>query len=469
MKIYNTLSREKEEFAPVSGKTVNMYVCGPTVYDYSHLGHARAYLAFDVVHRYLLYKKYEVNYIQNITDVDDKIINRANETKRKPSDVAEKFTKEYLADMDSLGILRPTSQPRATGVIPEMITIIKSLISKGFAYESGGDVYFSLRKFKGYGKLSGQTIDQMKVGARVEPGENKRDPLDFALWKKSKPGEPEWDSPWGKGRPGWHIECSAMSMKYGAETLDIHAGGQDLIFPHHENEIAQSEAYTGKPFAKYWLHNGFVTINKEKMSKSLGNFFTIRDILKKYSPLAVRFFLLSTSYRSPIDFSNDALEQAQRGAERLLNTYSLLILNLKSAKSSAPSAGDKKLSGELKEKKQGFLKAMDDDFNTSEAIARLFEISTLVHKYLENGKPNAAVLKEAVDLFKDFDRILGFLQFAKTELPIPESEITQMVNDREAARKTKDYAKADAIRSQLLGKGIIIEDQKDGTVRWKIK
>ncbi|MFC1454625.1 cysteine--tRNA ligase [Candidatus Undinarchaeota archaeon] len=469
MRVYNSLTNKKEEFKPIEDKHITMYVCGPTVYDYSHLGHARAYIAFDIVNRYFQYKGYDVNYIQNITDVDDKIINRANESKRDPSEIAEEFTDKFLEDMDSLGIQRPTHQPKATDVIPEMIKIIKTLIKKGYAYDVDGDVYFSLKKFENYGKLSGQTTDQMKAGARVCVDEKKKDPFDFALWKKSKPGEPKWESPWGEGRPGWHIECSAMSMKFGSETLDIHAGGQDLIFPHHENEIAQSEAYTGKPFAKYWLHNGFVTINKEKMSKSLGNFFTIRDILKKYSPLAVRFSLLSTSYRSPIDFSDELLEQAGKAAERLVNTLELLKEGIGSSKEKPYSDDEKKLSETFQKKKEEFLKAMDDDFNTSEAVARLFELSTEVHKYLENPDTNSKLLSEALAIFEDLDQILGLFQLSKKELPIPEDEINKMIQKREAARNSKDYATSDKIRDELLEKGILLEDQKDGGVRWKVK
>jgi len=459
MKVYNTLTRKKEEFVPLSGKTVGIYVCGPTVYDYSHLGHARSYVAFDVIVRYLRYRGYKVKYVQNFTDVDDKIINRANERGIEPTELAEDFIKAYLEDMDALGIARPNIQPRATKLIPEMIKIIKGLLEKGYAYESSGNVYYNVSKFPKYGKLANLSKDNLLAGARVEPEPGKKAPEDFALWKKSKQGEPSWESPWGLGRPGWHIECSAMSMKYIGQTLDIHGGGQDLIFPHHTNEIAQSEAYTGKQFAHYWLHNGFVTIDKEKMSKSLDNFFTIREILEKYDPKTIRFFLISTHYRSPIDFSEGHLTQAKASLERINTT----IYNLLTTRG---TIGENKIvSKRILRLKERFISAMDDDFNTTKAMAALFEIIKELNKHLAKN-PKKKTLLLFYKTLKELDTILKVLSFEKAK-PL-EKEIQNLVNQREQARKNKNWAAADTIRDELRKKGVILEDTPEG-IRWKFK
>ena len=457
MKVYNTLTRKKEEFVPISGKSVGMYVCGPTVYDYSHLGHARSYIAFDIIARYLRFRGYRVKYVQNFTDIDDKIIKRAKETGENHAELAKKFEDAFLEDMDALGVARPTLQVKATDTIPDMIKVIKSLIDKGFAYDSNGNVYFDVSEFPKYGRIARLKKDALQAGARVKPEPGKRSPEDFALWKKSKQGEPFWDSPWGEGRPGWHIECSTMSTKHIGPTLDIHGGGQDLIFPHHTNEIAQSEAYTGKEFAHYWLHNGFVTIKKEKMSKSLGNFFTIRDILKNYDPKTVRFFLISTHYRSPIDFSDEHLDQAKASLARLNTTiYNLLTIK--------GTLGDNKLVSKriLKYKKQ-FLDAMDDDFNTTNAIAALFEIAKEANKHTSN-KPKRKTIQLALKTIRELDTILNVLSFEKVK-PV-EREIQELINAREEARKNKHFAAADTIRDELSEKGVILEDTPEG-VRWK--
>ena len=459
MKVYNTLTRKKEEFLPQKEGVVKIYVCGPTVYDYSHLGHARAYVAFDVIIRYLRYKGYKVKYVQNITDVEDKIIKRAKEQGTTIDELTKKYENEYLADMDALGILRPDIQPHVTDHIPDIITLIKALIDKGFAYEVDGDVYYSVSKFKTYSRLGNLNEEQLKAGARIEPSDEKKDQRDFALWKKSKAGEPAWSSPWGKGRPGWHIECSAMSMKYLGETLDIHGGGQDLIFPHHTNEIAQSEAATGKQFSKYWLHNGFVKINKEKMSKSLGNFVTMKDILKSHDPKSVRFFLLSTSYRGPIDFSDQHLVQAKASLERL----NISVQAITSATDKAAAGSDKKIEEQASKLKTQFTSAMDDDFNTTQALAVVFELAKLSNTYTA-GNPKKGTLKKLLKLFKEFDSILQVLDFEKPAGL--DSEIQKLVDQREAARKEKNYKLADKIRADLKKKGIILEDTDDG-VTWR--
>ncbi|MFC1517519.1 cysteine--tRNA ligase [Candidatus Margulisiibacteriota bacterium] len=444
LKVYNTLSRNKEEFKPLKPPKVNMYVCGVTVYDYCHIGHARAYVVFDMIRRYLEYKKYKVNYIQNFTDIDDKIIKRANEAKTDINEITKKFTQSYYEDIGSLNVEKATSYPKATENIPEMIKLIEDLIKKDYAYEIDGEVFFSVSKFKEYGKLSGRKLDDMEAGSRVEVNKKKANPHDFTLWKPSKDNEPSWDSPWGKGRPGWHIECSVMSLKEaGIETLDIHGGGQDLIFPHHENEIAQTEASTGKPFAKYWLHNGFVTINKEKMSKSLGNFFTVRDVLKKYSPEVIRFFLLSTHYRNPINYSDKELDEAKKRLDYLCQT----IYENDSADKNDYSKYNKE-----------FEKFMDDDFNSAGAIGALFSLATETNK--DKSGSGAKLLKE-------LGGILGILQKEKEtdQFPIP-PEIQKLMDERLVARKNKDFKLADKLRDELLKKGVSIKDTADGGFKW---
>ncbi len=446
---YNTLTQQKEEFIPLDPqkKKVNMYVCGVTVYDYCHIGHARAYVVFDMIRRYLEFKGFDVNHIQNFTDVDDKIIKRASQDGKQISEITGTFIDAYYEDMRALGIKDAKVYPKATENMQGIITMINGLIDKGYAYEVGGEVFFRVTKFTGYGKLSKRKLDDQDAGSRVEVNTNKENPLDFTLWKPAKEGEPFWDSPWGKGRPGWHIECSVMSLKEaGIETLDIHGGGQDLIFPHHENEIAQSEAYTGKPFSKYWMHNGFVTINKEKMSKSLGNFFTVRDVLKKYDPEVIRFFILSTHYRSPISYSDEQLDEAKKGLERL---YSAVRENI-------DVQMDDQTDYSLQENE--FINYMDDDFNSAGALGALFTIATHTNK---TKSPKGA------RLLKKLGGVLGLLQVEKKMDILPE-EIEQLIAKRQEARKNKDFKTSDAIRDELLAKGIILKDTPQG-VKWEKK
>lgn len=494
LKVYNTLSGKKEEFKPGSGK-IRMYVCGPTVYDLSHLGHARSAVAFDVIYRYLKYKfkDYKVIYTRNYTDIDDKIINRANREGVVSQEIANRYINAFDEDMQALGIELPTHRPKATETIPEIISVIQTLLEKGYAYVIDGDVYYSVRKFEGYGRLSGKKIEELEAGARVEVNERKKDPLDFALWKASKPGEPQWESPWGRGRPGWHIECSAMSQKFLGETLDIHGGGKDLIFPHHENEIAQSEAATGRPFVKYWLHNGFVTINQEKMSKSLGNFFTIREILDKFMPPdyrlatseALRYFFLSTHYRSPIDFSDEGLWAAKEG---LQNFYEL-FKKLKEQGSAIEKDRDNLISL-LKDYKVRFEAAMDDDFNTAAALAELQKLRREINPCLERGISRRAS-GDIQGFFSKLGNILGLFSIPPDKWPftidlravlsgtasgtatlsvgvrLSEEEIDALIKKREEARRRNDYKRGDEIREQLRRAGIIIEDRPDGTTRVK--
>ncbi|MFH1424712.1 MAG: cysteine--tRNA ligase [archaeon] len=485
LNLYNTLSRKKEAFKPVKPGQVWMYVCGPTVYDLSHLGHARAYVAFDVIHRYLEYSGFKVVYIQNLTDVDDKIINRAKEEKIAPLELSKKYAEEYFKDMDSLDIERADKYPKASEHIGEMIKLIEKLIEKGYAYEAGGDVYFSVNKFKDYGKLSGMKIEEMEAGKRIEPSPLKDEPLDFALWKRAKEGEISWDSPWGKGRPGWHIECSAMSSKYLGETFDIHGGGQDLIFPHHSNEIAQAECATGKKFVKYWLHNGFITVNKAKMSKSLKNFSTIRELLKRYDAKTIRFFLISTHYRSPIDFADVYLEQAAVSLSKLQNTYDNLRQALEKAKA---GKADEKVLKEFEKVKKEFKAAMDDDFNTSIAMSKLFDLSKILNKQMEGGNAEGgaskATLKAGLETLEELDSIFKILKKNEvsedTEHAVLElarqfdvkkksfkENMKALIDLRETARREKDYGKSDEIRKKLEKLGIILEDGKDGA-RWRI-
>jgi len=460
MRIYNTLTRKKEELIPVRDREVRMYVCGPTVYNYFHIGNARVFITFDTFRRYLKYRGYKVIYVQNFTDIDDKLIKRAKEEGVTVKEIAEKYIEEYFRDADALGIERADYHPRATENIPEIIEIIKTLQNKGYAYEVEGDVYYRARKFEDYGKLSHQNLEELEAGARVQVEERKEDPLDFTLWKRAKPGEPSWDSPWGKGRPGWHIECSAMALKYLGETIDIHAGGPDLIFPHHENEIAQSEGATGKPFAKYWMHVGYLNVNNEKMSKSLGNFFTAREIAARYDPEVIRFFMLSAHYRSPINFSPELLDQAGKALERLYNTIDNLAHLFKNTDDTEERPYFLKKLEELRDK---FINAMDDDFNTADAISILFDISREINTVLnERSKKNH--IDRALNLLKELGGILGILK--KERDVILEKEIEALVKKREQARKEKDWATADSIREELKKKGIILEDTPAG-VRWK--
>ncbi|MFH0731427.1 MAG: cysteine--tRNA ligase [Candidatus Omnitrophota bacterium] len=464
MKIYNSLTNKKEEFETIKPKTVNMYTCGVTVYDESHVGHARSLYVFDVMRRYLEYRGYKVNFVRNITDIDDKIINRAKELKVDWKELVSKYIESYNKDLGLLnirkGILdKDKEEPRATKTIADIIEYIKVLIDKGYAYKAGGDVYFNVKKFSGYGKLSGQNIDQMREGVRIEPDEKKQDALDFALWKTSKEGEPSWDSPWGGGRPGWHIECSVMSQKFlKTDTLDIHAGGRDLIFPHHENEIAQAEARTGKPFAKYWIHHGLLTINGQKMAKSLGNFITIKAALKKYDAETIKFFMISSHYSQPIDFSDERMNEAKAALERFYILFDKVNrLEPTPHHSLRSGAGQAAQIDALKEK---FIEAMDDDFNTPQALACLFDMLREANKSSDENMLYAATL------IKELGGIFGlFLRGKQIDAQL-ETYVESKISERNKARNSKDFKKADLIRQELKAKGIAIEDTKEGTV-WR--
>ncbi|MGI6424071.1 MAG: cysteine--tRNA ligase [Tepidanaerobacteraceae bacterium] len=464
MLIYNTFTRKKEEFKPLEGNKVKIYTCGPTVYDFFHVGNARVFITFDMIRKYLEFRGYDVTFVQNFTDIDDKMIKRANEEGITVKDLGDRFIQEYFKDADALGISRADVHPKATEHINEIIELIKVLIEKGYAYEVNGDVYYDTRKFKDYGKLSHQDIDELEVGARIEPGELKKAPMDFALWKAKKPGEPAWESPWGEGRPGWHIECSIMAMKYLGETIDIHGGGPDLIFPHHENEIAQSEAATGKPFSLFFMHVGYLNINNQKMSKSLGNFFTVRDILKSYEPEVLRFFMLSSHYRNPINFSQDLMEQAKNSLERLYNgLYSMEHLEKKALEKNLNEDQERYLQ-KLNIYKKEFIEAMDDDFNTADAIACLFNIVREYNMNI-NEKSPLKLIKETKELLLDLGNVLGLFRKFSDETLLDE-EIEQKIKERQEARKAKNYALADKIRDELKAQGIILEDTPSG-VRWK--
>ena len=468
LKIYNTLSRKKEEFIPLKKGEVGIYVCGPTVYNFIHIGNARPFIIFEVVRRFLKFKGYKVRYIQNLTDIDDKMINKARELNISVSELAEKFIQEYFIDADSLNIERADVHPRATEHIAEIIELLKGLEEKGYAYEIDGDVFFEVSKFKNYGKLSGQDIEELKIGARVEVDERKRDAIDFALWKKAKEGEPSWDSPWGKGRPGWHIECSAMSMKYLGKTFDIHAGGSDLIFPHHENEIAQSEANTNQQYVRYWMHNGYLCLNNQKMSKSLGNIMKVRDIIRKYKGEVIRYFILSAHYRSPLNFSEEQLHQAQNSLQRLNNIiYNVKHLLKQDKFKKFKDKDDELILEKRKEGEQQFIKAMDDDFNTPVALSRLFGFAKDVNIYLNSPSlKNKIILEEIIKFYQDLaGKVLGILKDFDREQSF-EQEIKKLIEDREKARKEKNWEKSDKIRDELKRKGVILEDTTEG-VRWK--
>jgi len=485
--IYNSQSRSKEPFETIDPGKVKMYVCGPTVYDSSHIGHARSIIVFDVIYRYLMFAGYDVTYVRNFTDIDDKIINRAAELGMSPKALAEKYIEEFHTDMDALNVLRPTCEPLATEHIDHIIQLVEILIKKGIAYASGGDVFFAVDRFDGYGKLSGRKLEDMEAGARVEVDARKKNPFDFVLWKASKPGEPEWDSPWGKGRPGWHIECSAMSKDLLGESIDIHGGGKDLIFPHHENEIAQSEAAFGKTFVKYWVHNGFVNINHEKMSKSLGNFLMIKDILKVYHPEAVRLFLLSYHYRSPVDFSDETVRNTAAGLDKI---YAALERTEKFLGRLPDAEADHYVSPPNAENDFWalFTNAMDDDFNTAQGIGVLYDAVRNLNKMLDAcEKPDGhsetennqkAVANECLGILK-IGNILGILSqppgdyFARKKEAVLERQsvdaalIETLIQERKDARKSKDFKKADEIRERLKSMNIEIEDRPEGTV-WKV-
>lgn len=490
IKLYNTLTGKKEEFVPIHSGKVTMYACGVTVYDYSHLGHARGAVAFDLIQRYFRRRGFEVKYVRNFTDVDDKIINRAKEESISAADVARKYIEAYQEDMKRLGVDRADVEPKATEHIVEMIEVVRGLLDKGHAYVVDGDVYFKVSSFKEYGKLSKRNLEDLKAGARVEVDERKQDPLDFALWKASKPGEPAWDSPWGPGRPGWHIECTAMGFKHLGKTFDIHAGGKDLVFPHHENEIAQSEAYSGKKFVNYWLHNGFVNINQEKMSKSLGNFFTIRDILDQYDAEVVRLFLLSTHYRSPIDFSDANLKDARAGLDRFytMKEGALKFLAGKNPPAVKPEEVVESVDRSLYEKivtlPKAFEEAMDDDFNTAFAIGLIYDLVRDINKFLADAdrKNDAAayiVLSQALASFDNVSRTLGIFlrkpeewfkegRLADGKVTLSVERIEELIHLRNEARARKDWSEADRVRQILDEGGVALYDRPDGTV-WKPK
>lgn len=465
MKLYNTLTRKKEDFIPIHENEVRMYCCGPTVYNYFHIGNARPFIIFDAFRRYMEYKGYKVTYVQNFTDIDDKMIQRANEEDTTVAELAERFIEEYFKDADGLGIERATVHPRATQHIDEMIAYIEGLIEKGLAYEIDGDVWYDTSAFESYGKLSRQDLEELEAGARVDPNEKKRNPMDFALWKAQKPGEPAWDSPWGKGRPGWHIECSVMASKYLGETIDIHAGGQDLIFPHHENEIAQSEGLSGKPFANYWLHNGYINVDNRKMSKSLGNFFTVRDISEKYDLEIVRLFMLSAHYRSPVNFSHELLDQAKSALERLYNARNNLLYLLDMAEDRDLSDEEQKLHDRTGEYIRDFESAMDDDINTADALSVIFDLVRDANTHLKAESPRR-LIEAFYNTFKSLTDIMGIVQ--KEQKKSLDQEIEELIEKRQQARAAKDWATADKIRDDLKARGIILEDTPHG-VRWTIQ
>jgi cysteinyl-tRNA synthetase len=500
IRVHNTLTGKKEDFVPLQEKKVGMYVCGVTVYDLCHIGHARSAIVFDTVYRYFRYRRYDVTFVRNFTDIDDKIIRRANEEGVDSKTIAEKYIGEFNIDMGRLGLEKPLVEPRATEHIPEMIKLISTLIQKGFAYQGGGDIFFSVEKFKDYGKLSKRNLEEMQAGARVEIDKKKEYPLDFALWKASKPGEPFWESPWGKGRPGWHIECSVMSQKYLGETFDIHGGGRDLTFPHHENEIAQSEAATGKPFVRYWIHNGFVNINKEKMSKSLGNILTIKEILEDWHPEVLRLFFLSHHYRSPVDYSEDSLIEVKTGLDRFYITLEGIQKELKKPIATQTPSLPSPLKGEgagggfsviencrknIESFQTRFEEAMDDDFNTAEALGYFYDLQRNLNSLLDisKGHPTQEIilmLKQGLDHFSNIGWAFGlfrddpekYLDQQKKEglkkLNLTEQEIIRSIEERNLARKEMNYKKADEIRNDLLSKGIVLEDTPLGT-NWKLK
>ncbi|MFC3209916.1 cysteine--tRNA ligase [Planomicrobium okeanokoites] len=462
IQIFNSLSRTKEPFVPLEEGKVKMYVCGPTVYNYIHIGNARPVIVYDTVRRYLEYRGYDVHYISNFTDVDDKLIKAANELGETVPEIAERFIKAYFDNTQALGCAKADAHPRVTEHMEQIIEFIEALIEKGFAYESQGDVYYRTRKFEGYGKLSHQSVDELKVGARIETGDKKEDELDFVLWKAAKPNEISWDSPWGEGRPGWHIECSVMAREHLGDTIDIHAGGQDLTFPHHENEIAQSEAYTGKPFARYWMHNGYINIDNEKMSKSLNNFVLVNDILKEMDPQVLRFFMLSVHYRHPINYSQQLVEDAVAGLERLRTSYS----NLKHRLSVSAELGDHSdiWLAKIEEIKKEFIETMDDDFNTAHGISKLFDLSRLANTYLLEKQTSSEVMETFLSVFDELAGVLG-LPF-KQEEELLDAEVEALLAERIEARKNRDFARADEIRDLFKEKNIILEDTAQGT-RWK--
>ncbi|MDM0675539.1 cysteine--tRNA ligase [Clostridium perfringens] len=464
MKVYNTLNKKKEEFIPLTPGEVKMYVCGPTVYNFFHIGNGRTFIVFDTIRRYFEYRGFKVDFVQNFTDIDDKMIKKANEEGTTVKKIGDTYIKEYCQDADALNIERATVNPRATEFIGEIIKFVKGLVDKGYAYEVDGDVYFSTKKFEGYGKLSGQNIEDLQSGARISVDERKKDPMDFAIWKAQKPGEPAWNSPWGMGRPGWHIECSCMAKKLLGETIDIHAGGSDLKFPHHENEIAQSEALTGEPFARYWLHSAFVNVNNEKMSKSLNNFFTAREILERYDADVIRFLMLSAHYRQQLNFSEDLLESAKASVERIYNAIGNLENLIDEVSREEMNEEEKAYLESLNKYKEKYIEKMDDDFNTADAITAIFDLikDTNTNITIDSSKELA---QKALELIRELGAPLGMFQ--KSTKGNLEEEIEALIAKRQQARKDRDFALADKIRDELKDRGIVLEDTPQG-VRWKM-
>ena len=459
MLIYNTQSRRKEEFVPIEEGKVRIYACGPTVYNYFHIGNARPFIVFDTLRRYFEHKGYEVKFVQTFTDIDDKMIRRANEEGITVKELGERFIEEYYKDADALGIERATVNPKATEHIPEIIAMIEKLVAKGLAYAcDNGDVYYNTQAFPGYGKLCGQNLEDLESGARIDVDPNKKHPMDFALWKAQKPGEPAWDSPWGKGRPGWHIECSAMSTKYLGETIDIHCGGKDLVFPHHENEIAQSEGATGKPFVHYWMHNGFINVDNQKMSKSLGNFFTVRDISKEFDLEAVRMFMLGAHYRSPINFSREMIEQAKASLDRLYTARDHYAFLLENAKDGEMGEKENDLLAKVQAAREGFDAAMDDDLNTADAIGKLFELVRAANAGLDEHSPKAAV-KAVLDTLDELAGVLGILS---RKTAADDAKVQELLAQRAEARANKNWAESDRLRDEIVAMGYVLKDTKQG-------
>ena len=463
MKVFNTLTREKQELIPIKEGEFKIYACGPTVYNFIHIGNARPLCVFDVLRRYLEYRGNKVNFVQNFTDIDDKIIRRANEEGVTFKDISEKYIEEFWVDAKGMNIREATTHPKATETMDEIISIVNGLVEKNFAYEVGGDVYFSTKKFDEYGKLSHQPLEDLEAGARINVGEVKKEPMDFALWKSAKPGEPYWESPWGQGRPGWHIECSAMVRKFLGETIDIHCGGQDLIFPHHENEIAQSECCNGAPFANYWMHNGFITVDKVKMSKSLGNFFTVRDVAEQFGYEPIRYLMISCQYRSPINYSFDAIAQCKASLERLYTCRDNLDFALKNAKDEAGEK-DAEIIALIDGKKDKFIEAMEDDLNTGEALGAVFELVKDINTNVNDGVQSKAVVEYAIKIFDELMGVLGLLYNRKSSSSL-DDEIEALIQRRNDARKNKNWAEADRIRDELKAQGIVLEDTPQG-VKW---
>ncbi|NLX93058.1 MAG: cysteine--tRNA ligase [Clostridiales bacterium] len=465
MRIYNTLTREREELKTITDGEVKIYACGPTVYNFIHIGNARPLCVFDVLRRYLEYRNYKVTFVQNFTDIDDKIIKSANEEGLKFSDIAEKFTEEYWTDAKGLNVREATFHPKATDNINEMIDIIASLVEKGCAYEVDGDVYFSPSKFAEYGKLSHQPLEDLESGARIMTGDVKREPMDFALWKSAKPGEPFWESPWGNGRPGWHIECSAMVRRYLGETIDIHCGGQDLIFPHHENEIAQSECCNGVPFAHYWMHNGYINVDNQKMSKSVGNFFTVRDVAEKYGYEPIRYLMISSHYRSPVNYSYDIIEQSKASLNRLYTSRDNLDFAEKNAPETAADSNSE-LINLLDSRRVQFIKAMDDDLNTADGLAAIFELVRDINTQIIDNRASKKVCRHAMLVFDELCDVLGILY--KRSSGSLDEKVEALIEARTAAREARNWAEADRIRDELKEMGITLEDTAQG-IKWHKK